>query len=546
MSQWNYADIWEEAARRFPDSLAQVHGKRRFTWAEFDRRANALGKSLLESGLGKQAKIAQYLYNGPEYLESLFGIFKAGLVPVNTNYRYGIEELEYLWTNADVEAVIFHASLVQQCEVLRTRLPQIRAWICMPDAGNDCPQWAMNYETVAGQLAGRTISPWGRSGEDLMILYTGGTTGLPKGVMWTQDSLFQMLESVGGRDLPAPPDPSAFVGRRNKPGPIALVAAPLMHGTATWFAMGILSIGGNIVTLPNRHYDPQLLLDVAELEHVASMVIVGDAFAKPLLRDLEHSPNRWNLGDLRIVFSAGLTLSPESKQRLLRLIPQIRILDSLGTSESGAIGRTLTGSGDNQESEGFRIGENIRVLAEDNSDVVPGSGMPGRLAVRGHLPLGYYKDEKKTAETFIALDGNRYAVAGDWAEVKSDGTIRLIGRGSLCVNTGGEKVFPEEVEEVVKRFPDVADAAVVGVPDDNYGEAVTVLLQSEDDAPVDEAALITFVKQSLAGYKAPRHVFRIESLNRAPSGKLDYKALRDIALEQLASSGRTPSGSVGR
>jgi acyl-CoA synthetase (AMP-forming)/AMP-acid ligase II len=529
---WNFADVWEGISRRFPDAIAQIYGPRSYTWSEFDQRAAGVATALLEGGLGHQDKVAQMMYNGPEYLESLFACFKAGLVPVNTNYRYTEDELFYLWDNADTRAVVFHGSLVDRCEAVRGRLPGIRRWLWVDDQSGACPDWAEPYEQAA--TCGRCPEGAERSGKDLYLLYTGGTTGAPKGVMWPQHELFLMLESLSGRSkILADIDVDRYMQSVAKPGPRVLPAAPLMHGTSAWYSMSVLSQAGCVVTLSSRSYDPVVILDTLAMHRVNGMAIVGDAFAKPLVATLEEHPGRWDLSRMRVVFSSGVMFGAGVKAALLRHLPRAVVIDGLGSSESGSIGRNSTDLSSSTETAAFKMTPDTRVIDEDGRDVVPGSGQRGRLAVGGHIPLGYYKDPEKTEATFVTLGDRRYVVAGDWAEVAGDGTIKLLGRGSVCINTGGEKVYPEEVEEALKLYEGVEDAAVVGLPDDRFGEAIAALVTVS--SPVDESAVTAFVKTKLAGYKAPRRVFVVPSLSRGPSGKLDYPSLRDLA-RQLASN----------
>jgi acyl-CoA synthetase (AMP-forming)/AMP-acid ligase II len=533
MAEWNYADVWEAVADRFADEPALVHGDRVVSWRAFDDRADGVAAALLGAGLSQQDKVAQYMRNRPEYMESMFAAFKAGLVPVNTNFRYGDEELTYLWSNSDSAAVVFDAEFTDVCARLRAALPGVRCWLRVggDDAG---PDWAVPYEEAASTHPGRGVAPWGRSGDDLYLLYTGGTTGMPKGVMWRQDDLFHMLEAQQPRPATDAADPAAFVGGLTRPGMRALPAPPLMHGTACWFAMPFLCRAGAVVTLTAASLDAVELLDTVVRERVMAVCIVGEAFARPLLKELEAEPERWDLSNLRAVVSSGAMLSQDSKRRLLRFAPKAQIIDGLGTSESGSLATTVTSEDSKDATARFKLSPNARVVDESGHDVVPGSGQPGRLAVGGHLPLGYYGDPEKTAATFVELEGKRYVIAGDWAEVDEDGVITLLGRGSSCINTAGEKVYPEEVEEVLKEADGVRDAAVVGVPDERFGERVVALVEPDSGRELDESALIAHVKQRLAGYKAPRQVFTMASLERGPNGKLDHRRLKAIAVEKTS------------
>jgi acyl-CoA synthetase (AMP-forming)/AMP-acid ligase II len=532
---WNLAAIWERNADRFPDAIAQVQGERRSTWTQFDRRADGIAATLIAAGAAHQDKVAHYLYNAPEYLESMFGLFKAGLVPVNTNYRYTDDELLYLWTNADAVAVIFHGTFAARCATLRSQLPAVHTWIWVDDGTDACPNWAIDYEVAAASATGRTVAPWGRSPDDLYILYTGGTTGMPKGVMWRQDDIVGSLDAPSKHPLPAVPGWDAFDARIAKPGPVNLPAAPLMHGTGAFNAMWNLVLAGSVVTTVGRHFDPADLLTTIEQQRVNSISIVGDAFAKPILRALDAEPERWDISSLRVIVSSGVMWSAETKAGLLRHNDRLIMIDSLGSSEAiGMASSTTTADSAESGTATFRLGPNTKVLTEDGREVVPGSGERGRVALRGRTPVGYYKDEAKSAATFVVFEGQRWSIPGDFAEVEADGTLRLYGRGSQCINTGGEKVFPEEVEEALKRHPSVHDAAVVGIPDERFGEAITALVELEPGAILDEQALVHHVREHLAAYKSPKRILPITTVGRAANGKLDYRSLKAEAVARLA------------
>ncbi|MGB8860581.1 MAG: AMP-binding protein [Ilumatobacteraceae bacterium] len=535
---WNLADIWERNADRFPDSIAQVQGHRVQTWAEFDRRADGIAHTLLHGGAQQQDKVAHYLYNSPEYLESMFGMYKAALVPVNTNYRYTDDELVYLWTNSDAVAVVFHGTFTSRCAHMRELVPTIHTWIWVDDGSEPCPDWAIDYEVAAASATdvGRVSAPWGRSPDDLYILYTGGTTGMPKGVMWRQDDIVGSLDAPSKNPLPAMPGWVEFDARMAKAGPRNLPAAPLMHGTGAFNAMWNLVLAGSVVTLTGRHFDPVELLDTIEHHKVNSISIVGDAFAKPILKALDAEPDRWDISSLRVVVSSGVIWAAETKTGLLRHNNRLIMIDSLGSSEAIGMASNTTTASSSSSTAKFALGPNTRVLTEDGREVQPGTGERGRVALRGRTPVGYYKDEAKTAATFMVHDGVRWSIPGDWAEVEADGTLKLYGRGSQCINTGGEKVYPEEVEEALKTHPTVNDAAVVGVPDDRFGEAITALVEPHAGDTIDEAALIAHVRLHLAAFKSPKRILAIDSIGRAANGKLNYKALKEEALRRLAAT----------
>lgn len=538
MSGWNYAEIWETVAEQIPDAPAQVQGARSYTWRELDERANGVAHHLLQAGVAEQDKVAQYLHNCPEYLESMFAAWKAGLVPVNTNYRYTDDELVYLWDNADAVAVVFHGAFTDNIERIRDRLPLVRTWLWVDDGEGPCPPWAFPYEQAATSHPERAAGPWGRSGDHLYMLYTGGTTGMPKGVMWRQDDNIRNLLAVGvnPRYREDPVDYSVVRELVTGPGMVGMPACPLMHGTGCMTQLIVLSGGGCVVTLENRTLDIDEMFSTIEDHKVNTTAIVGDAFAKPMLRALDANPDRWDLSSLFLIASSGVMFSEASKQHLIGHLPQVLIVDAFSSSEAVGMGQAVSAAGVDSGTAKFQGGEFTKVFTEDLTEVAPGSGEVGRVAVGGFQPIGYYKDPEKTAATFLEVDGKRYSVPGDFATVEADGSITLLGRGSVCINTGGEKVFPEEVEEVLKTHESVADAVVVGVPDDKFGEAITAVVQLEPGVTLDEAGVIDHVKARLASYKAPKRVLPVATIGRAPNGKVDYKRLRGHAVDSLATN----------
>ncbi|MET0187739.1 MAG: AMP-binding protein [Pseudonocardia sediminis] len=537
MTEWTFADVWEAAADAVPGGTAQVHGDRRDIWSTFDRRADGIAATLLDAGLGRQDSVALALYNGTEYLESAFGAFKAGLVPVNTNYRYGPDELTYLWDDADASAVVFHGALTGTVAQVRDRLPRVRLWLHADDDTTPCPDWAVPYGQAAASATGRVRAPWGRSGDDLLLIYTGGTTGRPKGVMWRQHDMYRVS------DVARDPDTadlehvrSRITASQNRP--VGLPGSPLMHGTGFVFGGTILSRGGTVVTATSRRLDVPELLDLITGERVSALCIVGDAFCRPILDTLREHPGRWDLTSLTAVSSSGMMWSPANKDALLEYAPDALLVDMLSSSEASGMGRSVVSARRRASASRFRLGENSFVIDENDVPVVPGSGQVGRVAVRGILPLGYHKDPAKTAATFPVIDGVRCSVPGDFATVEADGSVTLLGRGSTSINTGGEKVFPEEVEEALKSHPDVVDALVVGVPDERFGSAVAALVQTV--SAVDTAALAEHVRGRLASYKAPRHVLVVDDVGRGPNGKADYVAARTRIEAWLAAPATIP------
>ena len=537
-TQWNLADIYETVARAIPDAPCQIQGERVQSWREFDRRANALAQDLLQAGLGHQSKVAAYLYNCPEYLESYLAAFKAAFVPVNTNFRYGPDELVYLWDNADAEAVIFHASFAQVVDRLRGQLPKVKRWYVVAD-GADMPDWAVHYEAVVAAGADVPALPWQRSGDDLLFLYTGGTTGMPKGVMWRQDDLFSVLGGGANlaRELPAITHIDELTARlRDAPpgsAPVFIPACPLMHGTGQFSALIHMVQGGCVVILDNRRFSADEIWQTVGHRRVTVMAIVGDAFARPMLEALDNNPGRYDLTSMRGISSSGVMWSQEVKQGLLRHLPQVTLADSFGSSEAVGLGGSASTAANSEQTARFLPGPLVKLFVEDTWREAR-VGERGLVAQTGFLPVGYYKDEAKTASTFKVIDGVRYSVPGDFAQLNADGSIMLLGRGSVCINTGGEKVFPEEVEEVLKRHPQIKDAVCVGVPDARFGQAIcaVVELRTAGTALAAEDAA-AHVKNHLAAYKAPRFAITVDSIGRAANGKVDYKGLTQLARTRL-------------
>ncbi len=537
MAEWNLADILDNVAVSVPDARALTHDGAGITWAELESRANGLARHLLDAGCGHRAAVAFYLHNRPEYCEVLYACAKASLTHVNTNHRYVAAELEYLWTNADAEAVVFQGTFTEQVEGLRDRLPLVRAYVHVDDGTTACPDWAVPYETaVATSTDGSVRCDAGRSDDDLLFMYTGGTTGMPKGVMWRHGDLIAVTDRANRNALPAEHDvdddgvSAAVRARTSGPGPVSLVACPLMHGTGLFNSINTLMLGGSIVTTPGTGFDPEVFCTTVEAERVKSTFIVGDAFARPIARTLGEHPDRWDMSSLRVMISSGVMWSAEVKAELSRHIPKLIMVDTYGSSEAIGMGSSVSTGDDTRATAKFSLGAGAVVIADDGSIVEPGSGDIGKVGIQGHTPIGYYKDEAKTAATFPVIDGVRYSIPGDYATVEADGTITLLGRGSVCINTGGEKVFPEEVEEVLKTHPAISDAIAVGVPNERFGQAVTAVVVAPADLDTDAA--IAHVKANLAGYKAPKQVHVVPSLERASNGKIDYKRWTSWATER--------------
>jgi len=539
MPGWNFADIFKVVAQEIASAPALVHGASRITWGRIDARTERLARNIAAAGLKRQDKVAQYLYNTPEYLESILACFKGSFVPLNTNFRYGPDELAYLWDNGDVACVIFHGSFAGTIEQLRSRVPRVRLWLWVDDGSGACPTWATPYEAAACDTNAPPV-PWLPDGDDLILVYTGGTTGLPKGVMWRQDDLFVRLNTERGDEYPDAPDMEVVRGSVGRNGRAHLSAAPLMHGAGLLTCFLVLARGGHISHLRQRSFDAVDLLDTVERDRVASLMWVGDAFARPVLAALEANPGRWDLSSLRTIMSSGVVFSADVKQALLRHMPKVVINDIFGATESMSVGRNVTASGEATSTATFKAKAETRVITEDGRDVVPGSGEAGMLAIGGRQALGYYGDPAKTASVFRIIDGKRFVVPGDWATVDAEGTVQLLGRGSGCINTGGEKVFPEEVEAVLKSHPDVYDAVVVGIADQRFGQSVVAIVEPRQAATIRSADIIAFVKTKLASYKAPRTVI-VSPIGRGPNAKPDLNRLQALAASRVAEEKARPS-----
>ncbi|MEZ5558745.1 MAG: acyl-CoA synthetase [Pseudomonadales bacterium] len=534
---WNYGDILDGVAKVVPaDKPALIHGEQVITWPEFDRRSNNLARRFLNRGVQAGDKVAFYMRNCPAYCETLAACFKARLTHVNVNYRYVDDELWYILDNSDSKIVVYGAEFAGHVEKLRQRLPGVGLWVEVTDEEQPAAEFAVSFEALAEIGDGEPLRLH-RSGDDLLFLYTGGTTGMPKGVMWAHDDHWHAgaAGATPATNMVPPKDVAEHCANVQKAGGGgALVpCCPLMHGTGLFTAIGTLAQGGTVVTLTGHSFDPVELFETIERRKVNSLAIVGDAFAKPMLRVLDEHPGRYDLSSLVGMISSGVMWSPEVKLGLLRHHPGMVLTDSFGASEAVGFGRSDTTADGTTEVARFTLGEHCKVFTEDFREVTPGSDEVGFVARSGAIPRGYYKDEAKTAKTFPVINGVRYSIPGDYCKVAADGTLILLGRGSVCINTAGEKVYPEEVEEVLKTYPGVVDALVVGVPDEKWGQMVTAVVQPDSGAALDESAVQAHVRAHLAGYKTPKRVLVKDNLGRASNGKADYKGITEYAKATL-------------
>ena len=540
---FNLAAIHEAIAAAVPDRECLIFRDRRLTWAQFTDRTRRLASVLRDAGLGcstprsqlrnwesGQSHVALYLYNGNEYLEGMLGAFKARCVPVNVNYRYVDQELEYLFDNSEARAIVFHASFAPTLARIRSRLPKVRLWLQVDDGSGEAllPE-ALDYEkalAAAEPLPPRDLSP-----DDLYILYTGGTTGMPKGVLWRQEDILRAALYTGD-----PGSLEQMVERAKGGGIRSLPSPPFMHGAAHWAAFNMWHVGGTIVVQSEpRRLDPHDVWSTIEKEKVNALTIVGDAFGRPLADQLRK--RSYDVSSLKLLTSGGAILTAALKQEFLELIPGVRILDALGSSESGAQAMQFSVSGTRASTGDFALAPGNLVLKADLSGIVSaGSSEQGWLARSGAVPLGYYRDEAKTAKTFPVVDGVRYSVPGDRAGLDEKGLLRLFGRDSVTINSGGEKIFAEEVEHALKHHPSVYDAVVVGTPHERWGQQVTALVQLREGERVSEAQLCQTASAHVAAYKLPKLFVFVDEILRSPSGKADYRWAKATALERLTPS----------
>jgi acyl-CoA synthetase (AMP-forming)/AMP-acid ligase II len=537
----NLATFHEAIAEAIPERECLVFRDRRLTWREITDRTRRLAAVLRAHGLGchreraglanwesGQDHVGLYLYNGNEYLEGMLGAMKARCAAFNVNYRYVDEELIYLFDNADARAVVFHACFAPTLARVRDQLPNVALWLQVDDGSGESLEGAFDYEQALAQAESeppRDLSP-----DDLYILYTGGTTGMPKGVLWRQE------EIIRATLLPPRVEPSvaSVVERATRGGKVrSLPTPPFMHGAAHWAAFTIWHTGGTVIVQSRpEHFDPDDVWSAVERESATAMTIVGDAFGRPLLDALKDG--RYDVSSLKTISSGGAILTAATKDALLAAIPGLRIFDVLGSSESGTQAIQVARAGEKVTTGDFELADDNAVLSEDlTGRLAPGTGEIGWLARTGPVPLGYYKDPEKSARTFPEVDGLRYSVPGDRAEIEADGTLRLLGRDSVTINSGGEKIFAEEVEHALKHHPAVFDAVVTGTPHERFGQQVTAIVKLRAGAPPSEDELRAACEQHIARYKLPRAFVFVDEIQRSPSGKADYRWAKARAGEAL-------------
>lgn len=527
----NIADLAEHAIDAVPDRIALICGDEQITYAELEDKANRLAHFLIDRGVGKDDKVGLYSRNRIEIVIAMLAIVKAGAIGVNVNYRYVEAELRYLFDNSDMVALVHERQYADRVAAVLPETPGVKTVVVIED-GTDADYRRYGgvgfSDAIAAGAPGRDFGP--RSADDIYLLYTGGTTGFPKGVMWRHEDIYRVL--LGGTDFAT----GEFVAdeydhaRQAAAGPpmIRFPIPPMIHGatqSATWMA---LFAGQTVVLAPE--FDADEVWRTVERHKVNLLFFTGDAMGRPLLDALEAGDpdNPRDLSSLFVLASTAALFSPSLKERFCELLPNRIITDSIGSSETGFGGSSIVAKGQTQAGgPRVSIDKKTVVLDDEGNEVKPGSGVRGILAKRGNIPVGYYKDEKKTAETFRTINGVRYAIPGDYAMVEADGTVTMLGRGSVSINTGGEKVYPEEVEAALKGHPDVFDALVVGVPDDRYGQHVAAVVAARKGARPTLAALDGFVRTQIAGYKVPRSLWLVDEVKRSPAGKPDYRWARE-------------------
>jgi 3-oxocholest-4-en-26-oate---CoA ligase len=535
VSGFNLADLFEQVADAVPDREAIVAPDRRLTYAQLDRRANALANALRDLGVHAGDHIGLQLLNGSEYVECMLAAFKLSAVPVNVNYRYVEQELRQLYADADLVAVIHHQRFAPRASAAAAEVATLSTLIAVADdSGEFMEPEVSDYETLLAASPDTRPDGDGRSGDDHYIAYTGGTTGLPKGVVWRQDDIF--FAAMGGGDPYQSGNviaaPGELAARIPQVGGTVMTTPPLMHVSAQWGVFHSLFSGGRVVFAPPGRFEPDTVWSLVDSEKVNVLTIVGDAMALPLADALDRAADAGkphDVSSLIVIGSGGAVLSTQAKNRLAALLPAVMVVDGFGSSETGVIGSRLHAAGDSSTAPRFTVDARTQVLDEHGRPVTPGSGEVGRLARTGRVPLGYYKDEAKTRATIVELDGARWVMPGDHATVDEDGTVVLLGRGSTSINTGGEKVYPEEVETVLRTSPQIADVIVVGMPDPHWGQRVVAVVEARPGPVPDVESLRRHASGALADYKLPREVVVVDRVERTPAGKADYTWARAAA-----------------
>ena len=529
---FNLADLLDVVCEAVPDRLAFICGEQQLTFRELNRRATRLAHAMRGLGIGRGDHVGIELYNSAAYMEAFFACCKIGAAPANINYRYVADELHYLLHSLDIKAVVHHDAFAGELAKAAPRLPKLLHRIQVNVQGEGAastPPGVLDYETLLASGL-ETLDDPGRSDNDLYLLCTGGTTGMPKGVMWPHRALFMGALGGGGVYFRRPPiDTPEELAALVPAGPPTrfFAIAPMMHGAANWSALISLFAGHTVVVNDQTHFQAEHIWDVVDRDQVNIMAVVGDAMALPLVQALESHPGRWKLNSLYVFGNGGAALSEGMQKRIRQALPNVMISNGIGSSETGVVGS----GGPPQDGEGLMVLQPTPDLAviDEQLRILTQPGATGVLARTGHTPIGYYGDPIKNAETFVSIDSRLWVLSGDQVRIDAQGRIVVLGRGSQCINTGGEKVFPEEVEGVVRLYPAVADVLVVGMPDERWGQRVVAVVQVAADHHFDAAEMNRICREHLSGYKVPKAVVLAQHIQRSPAGKADYRWAKDHA-----------------
>jgi fatty-acyl-CoA synthase len=527
---FNLADLFEVVVDAVPDRPALIAGDARLTYRELDERANRVAHHLAASGVRPGDFVGIHSWNRAEWIETMIGVHKARAVPININYRYVEAELRYLFDNSGMVAVIVERAFADTVAALRPEFPALRHVVVLEDgtdAAHTVPGAVAYEDALAAASPARDFGE--RSPDDLYGLYTGGTTGMPKCVLWRSEDIFFAALQAGRTGKPKVTAPAQLADDvRAADGHVMMGLAPMMHGGGQWSMWNTFYMGNTYLLWTGRRFDPDAVMALVEKEKVLSLSVVGDGMARPLADWYEQNKGKYDLGSLMAVSNGGAPMSAPVRNQLEK-VAGLFVIDSFGASETGAAARQAGAPGGATR---FASSATTTVLDDNLKSVEPGSGTVGRLAVSGHIPLGYHGDEEKTRATFVTdTEGRRWVLPGDFALIEEDGTLTLLGRGSATINTGGEKVFPDEVEAALKAHEDVFDAVVVGVPDPRFGQRVTALVVPRDGAGPTYEKLTDHARTLIAGYKIPKEIHFVDAIERTAAGKVDLRAAKARAEE---------------
>ena len=528
---FSFGQILTALAETKGEAPALIHGDEVIDWNAYAARTNALANAFLAAGAQPGDRVAHLMRNSPAYLLTTGAAFKARMVHVNVNYRYTGEELFYILDNSDSAVVVFDAEFADLLSGMRDRLPGVKLWL---QVGGTPAPFARSFDAVASGPSSPVEVE--HHPDDMLFIYTGGTTGMPKGVMWSQADLWTALG--GGAPLPGMPGVESLDAhlesiRAGQTGRTVLILPPMMHGTGLVMGVYALALGGTVITATARGFDPVEALKLSARHNPDMVVIVGDAFARPLLRSLEAGEGK--LGNITVMTSSGTMWSPEVKAGLIAHCPTMMCLDAFGSSEGLGYGAALSTAENASAPTRFQHDPNTILVDTDEETgamtIITAPGRPGRVARTGPIPRGYWKDPAKSAKTFVPIEGKYYTMPGDWGVFAEDGSIVLLGRGSQCINSGGEKIYPEEVEEALKTHPAIEDALVFGVADEKWGQTVCAVVEALH--PTTEPELQAHVRRHLASYKSPKRIAMLAKVPRSPNGKADYESARRLFDEAL-------------